>query len=135
MRRFTYVHCCSSQPMTYAIGFTSALTGVTISHTCASFRKFRYFPPFAPLYKANFALLSPITKEILPTMADDPVPLIWRWILFKEWLRRLRIRTRNHHGGPKRRDPQSDLYYDFRTTKPRPTQTAENAHPGVQYYA
>jgi hypothetical protein len=68
-------------------------------------------------------------------MSSDQVPIFWRWVLFKEWLRCMKIRARNYHAGPKKTDPQSGLYYDYRTTKLRPTQNAESAHPGVQYYA
>jgi hypothetical protein len=58
-------------------------------------------------------------------MADDPVPLVWRWILFKEWLRRLRIRTRNHHGGPKRRESPVRLILRFQDNE-----TKTNANGG-----
>jgi len=115
-------------------------------HHLSDIHHCRNCPQLLPRYLSLLALYTVLTKQAqqyyilavkshLPDMPNSPTPLIWRWILFKEWLRRMKIRTRNYHAGPKKTDPQSDLYYDYRTMRPRPTQTAENAHPGVVYYA
>jgi hypothetical protein len=62
-----------------------------------------------------------------------PQPILWTERL-KDWFRRLKIRFQNYHDGPVRPDRKSELYFDWRGTRPQPRQTAENAHPGDAIY-
>jgi hypothetical protein len=62
-----------------------------------------------------------------------PQPIPWTSRL-EDWFRQLKIRFSNYHAGPVRPDRKSDLYFDWRSTRPKPKQTAENAHPGDAVY-
>jgi hypothetical protein len=70
--------------------------------------------------------------DITPaTTIPQPIPWITR---LQDFFRRLKIRYRNHHAGPVKPHPQTELYFDWRGTRTRQVQTAENAHPGDAVY-
>jgi hypothetical protein len=73
-----------------------------------------------------------IRFEIEPA-STIPQPIPWTERV-KDWLRRLKIRFQNYHDGPVRPDRKSELYFDWRGTRPIRRQTAENAHPGDAIY-
>jgi hypothetical protein len=95
-----------------------------------------YLPP-----TASFAWVS-LPHQPYSTMAiafaiepasTIPQPIPWHARL-KDWFRRLKIRYQNHHAGPVKPNPKTDLYFDYRTTRTRQRQTAETAHPGDAVY-
>jgi hypothetical protein len=62
-----------------------------------------------------------------------PKPIPWN-ARVKDWFRLLKIRFLHHHAGPVKPSSNTELYFDWRGTRPIPRQTAENVHPGDVVY-
>jgi hypothetical protein len=48
----------------------------------------------------------------------------------KDWLRRQKIKYFHRQGGPRVPSKETDIYFDWRTTRDKPKEDPGNMHPG-----